>query len=715
MPPKYTRTFADVYLAELDYVKKLRDKMGLDSKAVDTELENVRQKISRQDEVKRHSEVKPNVRSWLYKLFNGESEDAPSLNIKASTQAGLVGLALSGGGVRSATFKLGLLQSLAKNKVLQYCDYLSTVSGGGYIGSCLSALLANAPQASTKADQFPLSNQPDGKLEERAEVNHLRMTKNYLGTGSMFSWDSWHIIGSVVSGTVPMSIVLVAFISLIFLSYLYLFSNSYIVLRNILIGLAFIACIIMMLIHFFHQLWRSTTYESRIQRGKRIAFWAGIVSVLVIAILLIQFLSYLLFSLNEDNTGPILYILAASLLVVIIGPFIPYNDKFQRKFIRIIVFIALSVLFLILTVWIFNYLSQVISFYYDYEDRLIIVFLVIGVVTLVIKLFFNLNRSSLYYFYRDRLSNTYIIKRKDDQTNIETDEFLELKNLQKHYNGPYHLINATLNVPNSNNSDLKGRGADFFIFSKYYCGAESTGYRCTENYDDGKTELAAAMAISGAAVSSRMGSNPIKSVLMSLLNIRLNLWMQNPNRKQLPKIILWPVYLYRELFRKSMENDALLNLSDGGHHENLGIYSLLKRRCSVIIASDAGADPKFQMEDLANLQRKARIDLGINIDMDLTALRLNQDRNSEAYYVKGIIQYPDNERGTLFYIKATMKGDEPEDLLAYRRKNARFPDETTADQFFNEEQFESYRKLGELVGENLCSTSDIDKQISHYQ
>ncbi|KHD07231.1 hypothetical protein PN36_21030 [Candidatus Thiomargarita nelsonii] len=117
------------------------------------------------------------------------------------------------------------------------------------------------------------------------------------------------------------------------------------------------------------------------------------------------------------------------------------------------------------------------------------------------------------------------------------------------------------------------------------------------------------------------------------------------------------------------------------------------------------------MEDLANLQRKARIDLGINIDMDMTLLRPNQDKNSKAYYVKGTIYYPDNERGTLFYIKTTMKGDEPEDLLAYRRKNARFPDETTADQFFNEDQFESYRKLGELVGENLCSTSDIDEQI----
>jgi len=52
------------------------------------------------------------------------------------------------------------------------------------------------------------------------------------------------------------------------------------------------------------------------------------------------------------------------------------------------------------------------------------------------------------------------------------------------------------------------------------------------------------------------------------------------------------------------ETDWLLNLSDGGHHENLGIYPLLKRHCRIIIASDAAADPDFAMMDLANLQRR---------------------------------------------------------------------------------------------------------------
>src|SRR5215510_14152631 len=54
----------------------------------------------------------------------------------------LIGLALSGGGIRSATTNLGILQALSRMGILKYVDYLSTVSGGGYIGSCLTSLLS---------------------------------------------------------------------------------------------------------------------------------------------------------------------------------------------------------------------------------------------------------------------------------------------------------------------------------------------------------------------------------------------------------------------------------------------------------------------------------------------------------------------------------------------------------------------------------------------
>src|SRR5579883_575730 len=53
----------------------------------------------------------------------------------------LFGLSFSGGGIRSATFNLGVLQGLAQHKLLPHIDYLSTVSGGGYIGAWFLSLL----------------------------------------------------------------------------------------------------------------------------------------------------------------------------------------------------------------------------------------------------------------------------------------------------------------------------------------------------------------------------------------------------------------------------------------------------------------------------------------------------------------------------------------------------------------------------------------------
>jgi len=148
------------------------------------------------------------------------------------------------------------------------------------------------------------------------------------------------------------------------------------------------------------------------------------------------------------------------------------------------------------------------------------------------------------------------------------------------------------------------------------------------------------MAISGAAASPSMGTdtNSLMAFYMILFNIRLNVWMPNPNPKYAAKkLTIWPRYFLKEFFplnkeenaklnlSDDKEENAKLNLSDGGHHENLGIYPLLKRRCRLIIASDAASDPNYKINDLANLKRKARIDLGINIELDMTPLRPDQD------------------------------------------------------------------------------------------
>ena len=78
-----------------------------------------------------------------------------------------VGLALSGGGIRSATFSLGVLQALAGAKYLKYVDYLSTVSGGGYIGGSLTWLLSADAGRHKGECVFGTGDEtrPDGKIQ----------------------------------------------------------------------------------------------------------------------------------------------------------------------------------------------------------------------------------------------------------------------------------------------------------------------------------------------------------------------------------------------------------------------------------------------------------------------------------------------------------------------------------------------------------------------
>src|SRR6185437_9481447 len=98
----------------------------------------------------------------------------------------------------------------------------------------------------------------------------------------------------------------------------------------------------------------------------------------------------------------------------------------------------------------------------------------------------------------------------------------------------------------------------------------------------------------------------------------------------------------------------------------------------------------------ANAIRRCRVDFGAEIKIDISKITNRPDgRHSMAHYALGEIRYVgDNQTGVLLYIKSSIDGNEPVDVYEYALKNETFPHQTTADQFFDEEQFESYRKLG---------------------
>lgn len=253
------------------------------------------------------------------------------------------------------------------------------------------------------------------------------------------------------------------------------------------------------------------------------------------------------------------------------------------------------------------------------------------------------------------------------------------------------------------------------LFSRYYPENEvEENFRPTKDFASSESYLTLgnAIATSGAAASPSMGyhTTPALAFLTAVFNIRLGRWIGNPRKSQWkksgPKLALWS--LLNEVFGITNDNSEFVYLSDGGHFENLGIYELVQRRCRYIIACDAGADPDYNFEDLANAIRKCRIDFGVDIYIDVSEIQKQDEKgNNTASCTVGSVHYPDNKKGVLLYIKASLPKNVPIDVMQYALKHSTFPHQTTADQFFSESQFESYRRLGLHIGEQ-CLSDAID-------
>jgi hypothetical protein len=398
-------------------------------------------------------------------------------------------------------------------------------------------------------------------------------------------------------------------------------------------------------------------------------------------------------------------------------------------------------------------LANKTSFANNVNLPIAVLYVVLAGIVFLISWILTPNANSLHRLYRDRLSKAFLFNPdppKDDRSKADQParneasldqgrDFPDLDDLKltalfpvnpvsgkPELKAPYHLINAALNIQGSDFANRRGRNADFFIFSPLRVGSEATRYAETTEFEAVAPglDVATAMAISGAAASSNMGSSSIRVLTptLALLNVRLGYWLKNPRYVKAdskPPHRSTPLYLWSEITGRLYENAEAVYLTDGGHIENLGVYELLRRRCKVIIAVDAEADAPMNFSALMTLQRYARIDLGIRIDLPWTPIRTSTlgwmscnagkpptplpvwSRGPHAAI--GAIDYGGGETGYLVYIKSSLTGDENDYIRDYARRNASFPHESTGDQFFSEEQFEVYRALGFHMMHNfLC-------------
>lgn len=369
--------------------------------------------------------------------------------------------------------------------------------------------------------------------------------------------------------------------------------------------------------------------------------------------------------------------------------------------------------------------------------------------------YIDVNTFALQNLYRNRLVRCYLgaahqhDRLENPYAGFDPKDDLALEALEQQR--PYHLVNAALNLTQGEDLAWQQRKAASFVFTPRWCGfwIESTegarvlgpgrirgGYARTALFapepagfrrESPGVMLGTAMATSGAALSSQMGfaSKGLLAFVLTLMNLRLGRWFPNPAsldhlaqwRRNSPRFAA--AWYLRELLGRTHERADWVYLSDGGHFENLGLYELVRRRCRFIISVDAGADPATGFGDLGNAVRKCRVDFGVEIDIDLAALKpTGTDHRPDAACTVGTIDYPEVEgepacKGRILYIKPCLPRQGVKltaDIVAYAAEQREFPHQPTTDQWFTEAQFESYRQLGFRIAMHGLRTAEA-KQV----
>ena len=378
----------------------------------------------------------------------------------------------------------------------------------------------------------------------------------------------------------------------------------------------------------------------------------------------------------------------------------------------------------------------------------------------------DVNDFSLHHFYRNRLVRCYLGASNTDRkpepfTGFDPGDDVALSDFCDNYPGPYPILNAALNITGGEELGYATRRAKSFVFTPLYCGYELTSgdgarrFTCDDGYvpsfsrtvrgrsaksatkfgSECGISLGTAMAISGAAASPNMGyfTTPATAFYMALFDVRLGWWMGNsryPRKWQSAGPALGLGYLLSEVLGQSDQKKGYVYLSDGGHFENLAVYELIRRRCRVIVACDGDCDPQYQFENLLSLIEKARTDFGARIEIKYDAIRpVDGARESAVNYAVGTIYYDPNnldDTGTLIFIKASLPKKDgagakpstpgdwmlPDDVWQYAKLHPTFPHQSTAEQWFDELQFESYRALGEYIGNQAAGA--IGDALVHY-
>jgi hypothetical protein len=731
------------------------------------------------------------------------------------------GIALSGGGIRSATFNLGLLQQLARFGLLARADYLSTVSGGGYIGGFWTAWRSRGEDP--PADVFPRAA---AGAREPPEIRHLLRFSNFLSPRlGLFSRDSGRLASALVTATLPALVAALVAVVLVLAGFLALAWFAAGPGGDAAAWIRPLALIVpaTLLVLGMELTWRRFDARGLTEPpGARLSspapwFAAGWVwrFVAVISAVGAWFLAGVLprgpapwgpgdlvpfqsFGPSVPTLGALLWpagvvvavVLGLVTLRVLVSTRLrrlqgPAMDRFIGQLLFVpILWLGLALLWVAGAALVHTTpqlaqggaaaITGVAAAAFAWARRLfgrqpsrsagspwtailahllprLLAWVAVGgmvivtsalllqaaalgaltsvvagaaVLLLVFLALLHPEQVGFHTFYRGRIRRAFLGASNPVEaratggedpaspTDEQDGDDIRLNHLRP--GRPVHLVCCAANDVASNDPlRTLHRGAVSAVLSP-------VGYSVGDEHRLWKGDapfLGTALTASAAAFNPLMGARstalgPAASFLMAALGLRLGVWLRRPSRwlDRQPRSWLGHLF-YRELLGRGPVDSNWIHLSDGGHFENLAAYELIRRRCRHVIISDAGMDPDLAFDDFGNLVRKVRQDFRVEIHIDLSPLGRDAEGRARQPMVAGDIVYPDGDVGTLLYFKPSLTGNEPADIAQYAGRNSRFPHEATGDQFYDDAQWEAYRRLGEHAAAEALARLGTDLAV----
>lgn len=646
-----------------------------------------------------------------------------------------VGLCLSGGGIRSASICLGFLERFAEAGLLAEVDYLSTVSGGGWAAGAMTA------RAQSSAFRRALKGMDAAFW--RAVVADFRARRQYLLTSGVRGLPgSVRIALMLATGALANAMVfalgafgVLAFISLASraqnpvapllrhvvvclqpafgFAYPFDLTDADLYVLNVIpllggvFGIAAAFSLVGVLFGY------TTLAPDRVPRAALRVF--GTASLLAGACALV--------TLFLQGHQAITVIAVVALVGAVLSQWLQRItwESFAAAAVGVITgqqsIPAIKAILGSITAWWSSTLRSALLFPSDVLHALSPdegVQLLVPFVPLLFAglaaVYIDRNRTGLHGFWTYRIADAFLRERVAEGEVAGADR--PLADFDVHGGAPLHIVSCAVNIPGSRDASRRGRDTDHFELTPHVVGSDATGWTLTSRYGAGIT-FADAIGVSAAAVNSQGGTVIPRALRMVLavLNVRLGYWIRNPgdatDRVRFREWLrYWSVHSTLEFLGMNSEDDAMVLLSDGGHHENLGILSLARRKVPLIVCVDAGADPEHAFADLGHTLHLLREEGWDHEGLDIapmcpTGESAKWDARVVAEPVRTfeLVSRDGATRLRVVLVKSSVTGDIPFDVRSYAESHGAFPHETTADQFFDAAQFDAYYVTGQHLAD----------------